>query len=230
MRRTGSIRSAALICALALSAVVSVRSQSRTQLFPPQELVLLEAPDREQWQKPDLIMDALLIAEGSVVADLGAGGGWFTAQLSARVGPNGIVYAEDVQPAMIDTIERRKVRENLRNVRPILGTATDPRLPAGISAALIVDAYREMEIPPADPVMLLRRVAASLKSDGRIGVVDFNAGAGGPGPDRDQRLDPEAVIQAAAAAGLVLIAREPQINEFQFLLVFGKPAQARVSR
>ena len=230
MRPTGTIRAAALICVLALSAVVSVRSQSRTQLFPPQELVLLEAPDREQWQKPDLIMDALLIAEGSVVADLGAGGGWFTAQLSARVGPNGIVYAEDVQPAMIDTIERRKVRENLRNVRPVLGTATDPRLPAGISAALIVDAYREMEIPPADPVMLLRRVAASLKSDGRIGVVDFNPGAGGPGPDRDQRLDPEAVIQAAAAAGLVLIAREPQINEFQFLLVFGKPAQARVSR
>ena len=140
MRPTGTIRAAALICVLALSAVVSVRSQSRTQLFPPQELVLLEAPDREQWQKPDLIMDALLIAEGSVVADLGAGGGWFTAQLSARVGPNGIVYAEDVQPAMIDTIERRKVRENLRNVRPILGTATDPRLPGGISAALIVDA------------------------------------------------------------------------------------------
>lgn len=230
MRRTRLVPSAALICSLALSGTVSVRSQSRTQLFPPQELVLLEAPDREQWQKPDLIMDALLIAEGSVVADLGAGGGWFTAQLSARVGPNGIVYAEDVQPAMIDTIGRRKVRENLRNVRPILGTATDPRLPAGISAALIVDAYREMEIPPADPVMLLRRVAASLKNDGRIGVVDFNPGDGGPGPDRDQRLDPEAVIQAAAAAGLVLIAREPQINEFQFLLVFGKPAQARVSR
>ena len=230
MRHARAIPATALICSLALSAEVNLRSQSRTQLFPPQELVLLEAPDREQWQKPDLIMDALLIAEGSVVADLGAGGGWFTAQLSARVGPNGIVYAEDVQPAMIDTIERRKVRENLRNVRPILGTATDPRLPAGISAALIVEAYREMEIPPADPVMLLRRVAASLKNDGRIGVVDFNPGSGGPGPDRDQRLDPEAVIQAAAAAGLVLIAREPQINEFQFLLVFGKPAQARVSR
>src|SRR6188508_515511 len=100
MRRARAIPATALICSLVLSAEVGLRSQSRTQLFPPQELVLLEAPDREQWQKPDLIMDALLIAEGSVVADLGAGGGWFTAQLSARVGPNGIVYAEDVQPAM----------------------------------------------------------------------------------------------------------------------------------
>jgi predicted methyltransferase len=219
-------RTGALVCALALAAVVGVHSQARNQLFPPQELGLLEAPDREQWQKPDQIMDALLIAEGSVVADLGAGGGWFTARLSARVGPNGLVYAEDIQPAMIDIIERRKVRENLRNVRPVLGTATDPRLPAGINAALIVDTYREMEIPPADPVMLLRHVAASLRPDGRIGVVDFTAGDGGPGPEREQRLDPEKVIRAAAAAGLTLIAREPQINLFQFLLVFGKPAPA----
>jgi predicted methyltransferase len=227
MRR---VRTLAAIAGLALAGAVSVQSQSRNQLFPPQELVLLEAPDREQWQKPDQIMDTLLIAEGSVVADLGAGGGWFTAQLSARVGPNGIVYAEDIQPAMIDTIERRKVRENLRNVRTVLGTATDPRLPAGISAALIVDAYREMEIPPADPVMLLRHIAAALKPDGRVGVVDFNPGEGGPGPARDQRLDPESVIRAAEAAGLRLLAREPQVNAFQFLLVFGKAVPARVSR
>ena len=196
--------------------------RSRARLFAPQDLGLLEGPDRDQWQKPDQIMDSLLIGEGSVVADLGAGGGWFTARLSARVGPNGVVYAEDIQPAMIEVIDRRKVRENLRNVRPVLGTANDPRLPSGINAALIVDAYREMEIPPADPVMLLRRVAESLKPDGRIGVVDFNPGDGGPGPSRDQRVDPEAVIKAAAAAGLDLIAREPQVNQFQFLLVFGR--------
>jgi predicted methyltransferase len=197
-------------------------SRSNTELFAPHALALLEAPDRVQWQKPEQIMDSLRIAEGSVVADLGAGGGWFSARLSARVGPNGVVYAEDIQPAMLDVIERRKVRENLRNVRTVLGTANDPRLPPGIDAALIVDAYREMEIPPADPVMLLRRVAESLKPDGRLGVVDFNPGDGGPGPERDQRVNPEAVIKTAAAAGLTLIAREPQVNRFQFLLVFGK--------
>jgi predicted methyltransferase len=229
MTRPRGLRAATVALTLTLAAP-ALHAQSRPQLFPPQELVLLEAPDREQWQKPDLIMDALAIAEGSAVADLGAGGGWFTAQLSARVGPNGIVYAEDVQPAMIDTIERRKVRENLRNVRTVLGTATDPRLPPGIDAALIVDAYREMEIPPADPVMLLRHVAAALKPDGRVGVVDFNPGDGGPGPEREQRLDPEAVIAAAESAGLTLIAREPNINPFQFLLVFGKPAPSRVAR
>ena len=68
-------------------------------LFQPQDLGLLEAPDRDQWQKPEQIMDALGIADGSVVADLGAGGGWFTLRLARRVGPNGLVYAEDIQPA-----------------------------------------------------------------------------------------------------------------------------------
>ncbi len=206
------------------------QAQGKPQLFAPQDLGLLEAPDRDQWQRPDQIMDALLIAEGSVVADLGAGGGWFTARLSARVGPNGIVYAEDIQPSMLEVIERRKLRENLRNVRTVLGTANDPRLPPGINAALIVDAYCEMEIPPADPVMILSRVAESLTPDGRVGVVGFNPGDGGPGPPREQRVDSEAVIRAAAAAGLTLIAREPQVNPFQFLLVFGKTPPARVSR
>ena len=202
----------------------NAQSRPKAELFAPHALSLLEAPDRAEWQKPEQIMDSLLIAEGSVVADLGAGGGWFSAQLSGRVGPNGLVYAEDIQPAMLEVIERRKVRENLRNVRTVLGTANDPNLPSGIDAALIVDAYREMEIPPADPVMLLRRTAESLKPDGRIGVVDFNPGDGGPGPGRDQRVNPDAVIEAAAAAGLVLIAREPEVNPFQFLLIFGKPA------
>ena len=191
-------------------------------LFAPQDLGLLEPPDRDQWQRPDQIMDLLQIAEGSVVADLGAGGGWFTAKLSSRVGPNGLVYAEDIQPAMIEVIERRTVRESLRNVRTVLGTANDPRLPSGIDAALIVDAYCEMEIPPGDPVMILRRLAESLKPDGRVGIVDFNQGGGGPGPAPDQRVNIEAVIEAAAAAGLRLITREPQVNQFQFLLVFGK--------
>jgi predicted methyltransferase len=211
--------------------VPPAQSETRPQLFAPQDLGLLEAPDREQWQRPDQIMDALMIGEGSVVADLGAGGGWFTARLSARVGPNGVVYAEDIQPSMIDVIQRRRVRENLRNVRTVLGTANDPRLPPGINAALIVDAYCEMEIPPADPVMILKRVAQSLKPDGRIGVVGFNPGDSGPGPAADQRVDSEAVIRAAAAAGLLVVARDPQVNPFQFLLVFGKPpAPARVAR
>jgi SAM-dependent methyltransferase len=187
------------------------------RLFAPLDLGLLEAPDREQWQKPDQIMDTLQIAEGSIVADVGAAGGWFTMHLARRVGPNGIVYAEDIQRLMIEAIGRRVQRENLQNVCTVLGTATDPRLPPAIDVVLIVDAYPEME----DPVTLLRKVALSLKPQGRVGIVDFKPGGGGPGPAPDERVDPQAVINAATAAGLRLVARE-DVPPFQFLLVFGR--------
>ena len=205
--------------ALSLPALPAPPAQEKpkARLFAPLDLGLLEGPDRDQWQHPDQIMDALNIAEGSVVADLGAGGGWFTIRLARRVLPNGIVYAEDIQPQMIEAISRRVQRENLLNVRPVLGTAKDPRLPSGLDAVLIVDVYHEVE----DPVTLLKNVAGSLKPQGRIGIVHFNPGAGGPGPAPEDRVDPEAVIKAAEAAGLQLIKREP-VPPFEFLLVFGR--------
>ena len=96
---------------------VADRSPRHRELFPPQDLGLLEGPDRAAWQKPDQIMDALGIADGAHVADIGAGAGWFTIRLARRVGPNGIVYAQDVQRQMLDAIRRRVTREGLRNVQ-----------------------------------------------------------------------------------------------------------------
>ncbi len=89
------------------------QQKPKGRLFSAQDLGLLEAPDRDQWQKPDQIMDALGVADGSIVADLGAAGGWFTLQLARRVGPNGLVFAEDIQPQMIEAITRRVQNENL---------------------------------------------------------------------------------------------------------------------
>ena len=196
-------------------AAQSNSAKPKVRLFSALDLGLLEAPDRDQWQRPDLIMDELRIAEGSIVADLGAGGGWFTVKLARRVGPNGLVYAEDIQPQMIDAIERRTQRERLKNVRTILGTPRDPRLPRRLDAVLIVDAYHEME----DPVVLLENVGHSLSAQGRLGVVGFLPGGGGPGPAPEERVDPDTVVKAATAAGLELEAREA-VPPFQFLLVF----------
>jgi len=209
------------LLAAVIGAKADAQSRPSSRLFAPQDLGLLETPDRNEWQKPDQIMDALGIADGSVVADLGAGGGWFTVKLAQRVGPNGLVYAEDIQPQMIDAIRRRLQRENLRNVKTLLGTANDPQLPAGLDAVLIIDAYHEMEIPPANPIAILKNVAPSLKPQGRLGIVDFEPGAGGPGPAPDERVDPEAIIMAASAAGLQLVGRA-RVAPFQFILVFGK--------
>jgi len=225
------------IASMCITASAQVRAPApKNRLFPAQELGLIEPPDRDQWQPPERIMDALGIYDGATVAELGAGGGWFVVQLAHRVAQHGVVYAEDVQPAMIRLIRRRVQRENLSNVvKPILGTATDPMLPSGIDAVLIVDAYREMAcaVGPAcqAPVPLLKNVARSLKPRGVLGIVDFNLGEGGPGPAPDERVDPETVIRAAAEAGLRLKQREnlPPF-QFQYLLVFEKPDSSRVSQ
>jgi ubiquinone/menaquinone biosynthesis C-methylase UbiE len=206
---------AAAAVALSMAAAVPLEAQ-HTRLFRPEDLGELEGPDRAEWQSPDRIMDALGVGEGVVVADLGAGSGWFTIRLAGRVGPNGIVYAEDVQRQMIDSITRRIERLGLKNVRTVLGTANDPRLPAGaVDAVLIVDSYHEME----QPVALLKNVARSLKRDGRIGIVNFTKDGGGPGPAIEYRVDPERVIADARAAGLELQSRQ-NFLKYHYMLVF----------
>jgi SAM-dependent methyltransferase len=152
--------------------------QSHSRLFPPIDLGLLESPDRAAWQKPEQIMDVLHVADGSKVADIGAGAGWFTIHLARRVGPNGIVYSQDVQPQMIEAIRRRVGREGLQNVQTRLGVGSDPNLPAaGLDAIVVVDAYQEVE----DRVTFLQNLARALKPNGLIGVVNWKPGRGGPG-------------------------------------------------
>ena len=212
----------AVIFLLVLAAPLWGREQqgsSRGRLFRSEELGQLEGPDREEWQQPEKIMDALNIAEASKVADLGAGGGWFTIRLAKRVGPNGVVYAEDIQKQMIDAVERRMAREGLRNVVTRLGTPTDPRLPAGeLQAVLVVNIYSQ---GLNDAVTLLRNVKTSLASNGRLGIVDFRPGAGGPGPAPDDRVDEAVVIRDGERAGLKLKSRETFLR-YQYLLVFVK--------
>jgi predicted methyltransferase len=214
----------AAILALSIGAgsLAAPLAAQHARLFPPENLGLLEGPDRDAYQRPDQIMDALQIGENSVVADLGAGGGWFTVRLAIRVrGPNGHVYAEDVQSEMILAIERRIKREALTNVTTVLGTQTDAKLPVGkLDAVLVVDTYHEME----QPVALLRNVARSLKPTGLLGIINAKKDGGGPGPAMEERVDPEEVIRAAEAAGLVLKKRENFLR-YQYLLTFGRPSK-----
>jgi ubiquinone/menaquinone biosynthesis C-methylase UbiE len=208
-----------LTATAALTILVTGTAGQHGRLFPPRDLGLLEGPDRDTWQRPDQVMDELGIGEESVVADLGAGGGWFTIRLARRV-VNGRVYAEDIQHEMLEAIKRRVEREGLtKRVEPVFGTSTDPRIPPGVllDAALIVDTYHEME----QPVTLLRNLARSLRPTGRIGIVNFTKEGGGPGPPMEERVDPERVIRDARAAGLRLTSR-PNFLRYQYMLVFGR--------
>jgi predicted methyltransferase len=189
------------------------------ELFPPQDLGLLEAPDRAAWQKPDQIMDALGIADGAHVADIGAGAGWFTTRLARRVGPNGVVYAQDVQRQMLDAIRRRVQREGLQNVRTVLGDGSSPNLPPrALDAVLVVDAYPEVQV--ADRVTFLKNLALGLKPNGRIGIVNYKLGGGGPGPEASLRVPRAAVESDAKAAGLKV--KAPDTLPYQYLIVLGR--------
>jgi len=200
------------------------RAQQHGRLFAPTDLGLLEAPDRDLWQRPDRIMDVLGVADASVVADVGAGSGWFTVRLARRVGPNGVVYAQDVQKEMLASISRRVQREGLTNVQPVLGEGSDPRLPprarGKLDAILIVGVYHEID----DRITMLKNLAEALKPQGRIGVIDFTLKGGGPGPPMEERVDPQVVIGDATSAKLKLLSQESFLP-YQYFLVFAKQAK-----
>jgi len=192
--------------------------RSERRLFSPADLGMVESADREQWQRVEEILDNVRVADGSTVADIAAGGGWFTVHLARRVGSTGIVYAEEIQPTMIQAISLRVQRENLRNVKPILGTPTDPRLPpGGVDAVFIINAFQDIDTP----VPLLANIRKALNDRGLLAVVDFLPGGGGPGPDASERVAEDVIVTAARSANLQLVARY-LLPPFEFLLVFGK--------
>jgi len=212
-------RAIASVLALLCACVAMMSAQERPRhgrLFPPEDLGVLEGPDRDAWQMPDAVMDALGVADGSAVADIGAGGGWFTVRLARRVGPNGTVYAEDVQTQMLEAIRRRVEREGLRNVRTVKGDTTNPHLPpSSVDAIIVVDAYHEFE----NPVALLGHLARALRPGGRLGVVNFTKEGGGPGPAAEERVEESRVVREAALAGLTLLRRETFLP-FHYYLIF----------
>jgi SAM-dependent methyltransferase len=217
---TATMKAVVAVLLLAGATVLSAQQRRPPGLFSPLDLGLLEPPDREAWQKPEEVMDALYVGEGSVVADLGAGGGWFTIRLARRVTRNGTVYAQDIQRLMIEAIGRRVEREGLTNVKTVLGTGADPfpgLAPGTLDAVLIVDAFHEM----TEPVVLLRNVARALKPQGRIGIIDYREGDGGPGPKAEERVPPKVIVATAKDAALTLD-REGTFLPYQYFLIFRK--------
>jgi ubiquinone/menaquinone biosynthesis C-methylase UbiE len=202
---------------VALHAQAAPGSERHGRLFPPTDLGLLESPDRAAWQKPEQIMDALHVADGSRVADVGAGAGWFTIHLARRVGPNGVVYAQDVQRQMLEAIRRRVSREGLQNVETRLGAGNDPNLPiAALDAVVVVDTYQEFE----DRVAYLRNLAGTLKPNGLMGIVNWKPGRGGPGPPESARVDKVSVVADVQAAGLRIV--DEEVLPYQYLLVIAR--------
>lgn len=132
---------------------------------------------RDVWQRPAEVMDAIGAKPGSVVADIGAGPGYFTFRLAVRVGSQGKVYAEDILKDRLDSISERAAKEHRAQITTILGAPDDPSLPAAsLDAALIVNAYHEFREYDA----MLQGILRALKPGGRLAVIDCPADPGQP--------------------------------------------------
>src|SRR5215831_11655840 len=181
----------------------------------------LVRPERETEEHPDVALDAIGIAKGSTVADIGAGAGYMTWRLAERVGPSGKVYANDIQPEMLELLRKNMDQRKLVNVTTVLGAIDDPKLPRdAIDLVLLVDVYHEFSAPQA----MLRRIRESLRKDGRLVLLEYR------GEDPQVPIRPEHKMTVAQVRAEV----EPEGFRFdrvseelprQHILVFRKSSQ-----
>ena len=178
----------------------------------------LERPERERLERTDLLIAGLRLSEDFVVADIGAGTGYFTFPVAARV-PEGKVFSVDIQPEMLALIEQRKTLENVVNVETVLGEADDPKLPDNeIDLAFIVDAYHEFSFPRE----MGERLKASLKPGGQLVLVEYRAEDPRVPIKRLHKMSEMQVKQEMAAIGLDWVRTESHLPQ-QHVLIFQKP-------
>ncbi len=169
---------------------------------------------REAWQKPQEVLSALALPEDAVVADIGAGGGYFTERLS-RALPSGHVFATDVQDSMIERLNDRVRDHELANVTVVRAGFDDPGLAEGCCDLVFLSSvYKEIE----GRVAYMRRVRPLLRPGGRVAILEFRPGVPGAGPPQAVRLAPEAIVAELGEAGFVLLESHDFLPRESFLV------------
>ena len=162
------------------------------------DLSRFDYPQREARLQPERILTLLGVKAGSSVADIGAGGGWMTVRAARQVGPEGVVFAEDINPEAIKTIRERAEREHLPQVRTVLGEPDDPKLPPNsVDAVVILDAYHEI----AHANLLLHNLISALRPGAKLGIIDRNGNGANHG------LDEAIVVREVEDAGFRKVGR-----------------------
>lgn len=180
-------------------------------------LSIFEDPKRAEKLQIDRVMNILAIREGSVVADIGAGSGWFTVRAARRVSSRGTVYAVEINADYLKHIGTRAQKENLSNICTVLGRDDDPLLPeASVDSILLLKTYHEF----SKPISMLRAMHKALRKEGRLGIIDRN-GAGD-----DHGVKREAVVKEASMAGFALVEEHDFVkpDDMDYFLLFRKTA------
>lgn len=169
-------------------------------------------PARDAWQLPDRVVAALELKPGQIVADIGAGTGYFSMRLAkAPAAPK--VYAVDIEPSMVSYLKARAAKEGLHNVVAVLAAADTPNLPEAVDLVLIVDTYHHI----GGRVAYFRHLAKSLKPGGRIAIIDFTKDSP-EGPPKEFRFAPEQFQEEMSKAGYKLASRPDFLPRQNFLI------------
>jgi predicted methyltransferase len=174
---------------------------------------VFDDPARDAWQKPHEVIQALGLKPDAVVADVGAGTGYFSARL-ANMLPRGRVYAVDVEPEMVKYLGERAQRDGLKNMTAVAAAPDDPRLPARVDLVLLVDVYHHIDARER----YFGRLRESLKPGGRVAIIDFRLNSP-DGPPKEARISPERVKSELESAGYALAAEHDFLPN-QYFLVF----------
>ena len=182
---------------------------------PKAYIAALDDPKRDAYQKPHEVMQALGVKDGEIIADIGAGSGYFALRLASHVGASGRVYAVDVSPDMVRHLHGRVRDLGLLNVSPILASPDDPLLPQAVDRFLIVDVWHHIE-NQAGYLALMKKL---LKPGGQIVMIDFQKRELPVGPPSGMKIAREDLIEQMRAGGFRL-ATEHTFLPYQYFLVF----------
>ena len=174
---------------------------------------IFDDPKRDAWQKPHEVIQALALKPDAVVADIGAGTGYFATRLAHRV-PQGRVYAVDTEPDMVRHLDERARRNGLKNLSAVAGAPGDPRLPQKADVVLLVDVYHHI----GERERYFSKLSGSLEPGGRVAIIDFRMDAP-EGPPKAARIEPERVKAEMQRAGYELV-QEHAFLPRQYFLVF----------
>jgi SAM-dependent methyltransferase len=178
---------------------------------------VFDDPERDAWQKPHEVIQALALAPDAIVADIGAGTGYFAVRF-AHMTPRGRVYGIDTEPAMVKHLAERAAKAGLKNLTAVAGQPADPRIPEQADLIVFVDVYHHVD----DRERYFRQLQKSLKPGGRLAVIDFRMDSP-VGPPKSARIEPGRVKDEMKRAGYAL-AQEHAFLPNQYFLVF-EPAR-----
>lgn len=177
---------------------------------------IFEAPEREAWQKPDEIIAGLALAKDAVIADIGAGTGYFAVRFAQAV-PDGKVFANDIEASMTAYMGRRARRDGITNLFPVLGSAIDPALPEDVDVVFLCDVFHHIEHVDSFFLPVLRR----LKPGGKLVIVDFKPEApeDAPGPPANMRIAAQTVVSQLVELGFQEVSIDNTTLPYQYIAV-----------